>query len=285
MKKLSKEQEIILEQSKKILSGKEELSYPTSATKLVISTSSLPDGVVGNSYSATLTADGGTTPYTWTLNSGELPPGLGLGGGGLISGTPTAAGVYHFIVRVDGVGDFDTQEFSIYIDSDSNPDTLTITTTSLPSGVLYHWYGAALEATGGVWPRTWSLAGGALPPGLGLDSDGVISGTIELEVGQDYPTTYNFSVIVTDNAGASTSPRALSIYVNLATGNYVTISGTVYDSGGDPLDGVVMRGLPNTPITGANGYYEDEVPELWSGTVEPFKATYSFAPSSRTTLS
>jgi len=260
---------------------KEELSYPTSATKLVISTSSLPDGVVGNSYSATLTADGGTTPYTWTLNSGELPPGLGLGGGGLISGTPTAAGLYHFIVRVDGVGDFDTQEFSIYIDSDSNPDTLTITTTSLPSGVLYHWYGAALEATGGVWPRTWSLAGGALLPGLGLDSDGVISGTIELEVGQDYPTTYNFSVIVTDNAGASTSPRALSIYVNLATGNYVTISGTVYDSGGDPLDGVVMRGLPNTPITGANGHYEDEVPELWSGTVTPFKATYSFTPASR----
>jgi hypothetical protein len=260
---------------------KEELSYSTSATKLVISTSSLPDGVVGTPYSATLTADGGTTSYTWALNSGELPDGLSLGTEGLISGTPTAAGLYNFIVRVDDSAGFDTQKFSIYIDSDSTPDALTITTTSLPSGVLYHWYGAALEATGGVWPRTWSLADGTLPPGLGLDSDGVISGTIQLEVVQDYPTTYNFSVIVTDNAGTSTS-KALSIYINLWTGDYVTISGIVYGNGGIPLDGVVMRGLPNTPITGANGYYEDEVPELWSGTVEPFKATYSFAPSSRT---
>ncbi|MFZ2054567.1 MAG: FG-GAP-like repeat-containing protein [Candidatus Aminicenantales bacterium] len=265
---------------------REELSYTSSATKLVISTSSLPDGVVGAPYSAALMADGGTAPYTWTLNSGALPDGLSLGYGGVISGTPTAAGIYHFIIRVDdSTGDFDTQELSLFIDDDGQADPLAITTTYLPSGVLYNWYGAKLEATGGVWPRTWSLASGSLPPGLGLDSDGVISGTIEKEPYVDPPKTYSFSVVVTDGAGTSSPSKALSITVNLSTGNYLTISGMVYDENGDPLNGVVMRGLPNTPISGANGTpgsYEDELPEFWSGTVTPFLGEYAFSPASRT---
>ena len=46
--------------------------------KLQISTTSLPTGTVGSSYSATLVATGGTTPYTWSLTSGTLPTGLQL---------------------------------------------------------------------------------------------------------------------------------------------------------------------------------------------------------------
>ncbi len=264
---------------------------PAAASKLVIGTASLPDGVVGKTYSATLNAYGGTAPYGWSLNSGELPLGLILGSGGVISGTVSQTsppGFYHFILRVDDWSvprQFDTQQYSIYIDSDSTPDTLTITTASLPSGVLGFYYGATLEAIGGVWPRTWKLTSGSLPPGLMLDSGGVITGTVQKEKGQEYPTTYNFSVVVTDKNGTPTLPKNLSIEINLWTGDYVTISGTVYSSGGNPLDGVVMRGLPNTPITGANGtpgYYEDTVPYLWSGTVIPFKAGHTFSPSSRT---
>jgi hypothetical protein len=250
---------------------------PATASKLIIGTSSLPDGVVGTYYSTTLTAYGGTEPYSWTLNSGELPAGLVLGSMGTISGTPTAAGLYYFIVRVDdGGGDFDTQRYSIYVDDDGVADSLTITTTSLPSGVLDCWYGATLEAIGGVWPRTWTLSSGKLPSGLSLDSDGVISGTIRAESG-----IYTFVVKVTDRMGTSDT-QELSITVNLNTGTYVTISGTVYDeSTGYPLDGVVMRGLPNTPVTDLYGFYQDSVPENWSGTVIPFKSGHSFDPESR----
>src|SRR5215471_15863947 len=60
----------------------------------------LPDGTVGTPYSATLTATGGTAPYTWTLLSGSLPPGLSLSGAGVISGTPTTAGTYTFTLKV-----------------------------------------------------------------------------------------------------------------------------------------------------------------------------------------
>lgn len=59
-------------------------------TPLTITTSSLPSGQVSASYSATLAATGGTTPYTWSLVSGTLPAGLSLNSSsGMISGTPT----------------------------------------------------------------------------------------------------------------------------------------------------------------------------------------------------
>jgi len=272
---------------------------PAAASKVIIGTASLPDGIAGQAYDTTLKAYGGGNPnlappmppsYSWSLNAGELPPGLSLGIGGLISGSISnqadTTKPYSFIVRVDDTvsGQFDTQEFNIYVQPAGGPAPLSIITTSLPSGVLGYWYGATLEAKGGVWPRTWSLAGGSLPPGLNLDPPGVISGTIQKEPLADYPKTYNFSVIVTDKTPTSTSPQSLSITVNLATGSYFTISGIVYDGNGQPLNGVVMRGSPNTPITGANGtpgFYTDKVPEFWSGTVTPFKAGNSFNPESK----
>ena len=45
---------------------------------LVITTTSLPNGVVNMAYSATLAASGGTMPYTWSIASGSLPSGLTL---------------------------------------------------------------------------------------------------------------------------------------------------------------------------------------------------------------
>ena len=40
------------------------------------------------------------TPFTWTIDSGTLPPGLSLSSGGAITGTPTAAGTYNFTMKV-----------------------------------------------------------------------------------------------------------------------------------------------------------------------------------------
>ncbi len=52
--------------------------------------STLPNGTIGVAYNATITASGGTSPYTFAVASGALPPGLALSSGGVISGTPTA---------------------------------------------------------------------------------------------------------------------------------------------------------------------------------------------------
>jgi hypothetical protein len=60
---------------------------------VVIGGGALPAGTVGSAYSSTVQATGGTPPYVYTINSGALPAGLTLLSSGIISGTPTTAGV------------------------------------------------------------------------------------------------------------------------------------------------------------------------------------------------
>jgi hypothetical protein len=71
-----------------------------------ITTTSLPDGVVGSSYSAILEATGGVGNFQWSLSAGQLPPGLSLAAGGAITGVPTTAGSFSFTVKVvSGLGE------------------------------------------------------------------------------------------------------------------------------------------------------------------------------------
>ena len=82
-----------------------------------ITTSSLPDGKVGEAYSQTLTADG-TTPIRWSVENGNgvLPAGLSLNADtGEISGTPTADGTAKFTVKATNSAGSDTKELSITI--------------------------------------------------------------------------------------------------------------------------------------------------------------------------
>ena len=85
---------------------------------LTITTQQLSSGTVGEFYCCgNLFADGGVPPYSWTLVSGELPPGLTLSESpGRITGTPTTAGTFTFTVRVtDDRGEFTDATFSITI--------------------------------------------------------------------------------------------------------------------------------------------------------------------------
>ena len=153
---------------------------------LTITSSSVPNGTVGVSYAASLTATGGFfSPYSWYLAAGTLPAGLSLSAGGQISGTPTTAGTSPFTIGVtdSGKGNLAASaeaRFSITIQAPQTTTPLTITSASpLPSGIANASYSYSLAATGGTAPYNWSVVSGVLPSGVSVSSTGRLTGRMK----------------------------------------------------------------------------------------------------------
>ena len=89
---------------------------------IVILTETLPNGTQNCPYNETLQAEDGCLPYTWSIASGSLPPGLVLEPStGAISGDPEDTGFFEFTIRVTGGdGGHDDQEVSIQVDEYTN---------------------------------------------------------------------------------------------------------------------------------------------------------------------
>ncbi|MBF0545979.1 MAG: Ig-like domain-containing protein [Candidatus Riflebacteria bacterium] len=134
----------------------------------------LPIGIPGQSYSATLSAMGGTPPYSFQISSGSLPLGTSLASStGIITGIPTSGGNYFFTAKVvDSFGHSATQDFSITIAA------FSITTDFTSPVYVNDVWSAKLVSQGGTAPLKWSVASGSLPTGLSLVSPDSISGTV-----------------------------------------------------------------------------------------------------------
>jgi len=148
--------------------------------------STLSPGMVGGAYAQNFFLSGGAAPYTWSLASGQLPPGLALrtfsdprDANDELAGTPVTAGTYTFTMRLtDYNGQQATQQFTLTIDP-----PLQITGT-MPAGTVGKPYSHDLIATGGAPPYSWFVVNNIneLPPGLTLDStapdfNNVLAGT------------------------------------------------------------------------------------------------------------
>jgi hypothetical protein len=91
----------------------------------VLTPSPLYSGQVGVYYSNQLFATSCSGNFNWTLNSGSLPPGLQLFGGGPINGTPTTNGTFNFTVHVtDGSSASTNQSYSLTINPPPAPPVL-----------------------------------------------------------------------------------------------------------------------------------------------------------------
>ena len=143
-------------------------------------------GTVGQADSKLFYLVGGAAPYTWSLASGQFPPGMRLqtfsdprDANDELAGTPTTAGTYTFTMRLaDFNGQQATQKFTFII-----VPPLQIAPT-LAAGTVGVRYSQDFIAQGGTPPYSWSVVNSIneLPPGLTLattapDYNNVLTGT------------------------------------------------------------------------------------------------------------
>lgn len=187
-----------------------------SARLTIVSAAQLPNATLRRPYRATLSVSGGSPPYTWSLAPGAQPPlGIIIERDGTISGQPEAAGVFSFTVQVsDSQGATASKNFTLTVSP-----ALSITTSSpLPAAVVGAPYVQTLAASGGQQPLTWSVAGGNLPAGIELSSNGVLSG-VPLAAG-----TFSFTVRVIDNTRA-TATASFALVVRMPDLPTITVTG------------------------------------------------------------
>ncbi|UXN75916.1 autotransporter domain-containing protein (plasmid) [Devosia sp. A8/3-2] len=200
----------------------------------------VPGATFGQPYAHTLSATGGTAPYTFTLLHGALPAGLSLGPDGLISGTPREEGMLHFVVFAqDSTGGTPINGSRTYSMSVA-PPTITLTPASLPNAQVGAAYSMLITASGGTAPYTYSATG--LPPGLTLAADGRLSGTSHA-VG-----IANFAVTAKD-ANDATGSAAYSLTVIDAVAPTV-LSTAVAGSPGPDATSVTFEVVFSEPVTG-----------------------------------
>lgn len=188
---------------------------------VAITTTSLPNGSVGSAYSQTLAVSGGQTPYTWSVNSGALPPGLSLNTGtGAITGTPTTAGgPYGFTIGVvDVLGGSAAKSYSITI-------AAATTTTSVSSSDASAVFGQSLTFTatvssvagtpdGSVTFRDGGTCGGG---GTVLATQTLSSGKASIGIDTLAVATHSILACYSGSAGFASSSGAVSEVVAKAS--------------------------------------------------------------------
>ena len=201
--------------------------FAPSSHSVTITTDTLPDGKVGETYSQTLTANG-TAPITWSIDGG-LPAGLSLNADtGEISGTPTADGTAKFTVKATNSAGSDTKELSITI-AKAAPAEYTVTVTSGGNGTASASPAKAVagaEITLTAMPnegyrfKEWEVISG----GVTIVDDKFTMPNNNVEVKaifeEDTPTEHTVTVTSGGNGTASASPS------KAVAGAEITLSAT-----------------------------------------------------------
>lgn len=200
-----------------------------------ITSTSLADAEVGQTYSQTLTTSGGSGTKTWTVSDSTWPAGLSLGSGtGIVTGIPTASGSFDLTFTVTDASGSSTKKLTLKVDAE-------LSVSGNPAQQFVVGTAATYTPTinGGESPYTVTLKSGTIPDGLSLDATtGVISGTATSATGSVSSVVLTF----TDSFGATQN-----LTVDLAVSNGISISG-------DPDPTTIGDSYSFTPtVTGGSG--------------------------------
>jgi len=192
----------------RVTSGNQSVTQPIRLTinappLSIASSSPLPPGISSTPYNFSFQASGGTGSFVWMVQSGSVPPGLGLGPNGVLSGIPTVPGIYNFVVQVFSGAQATTKSFSVVVDL---PSLTIVSTSPLTAATIGVPYSIMFQASGGTGSYLWTTPQGSLPPGFFLSSAGQLSGTPFLA------GTFVFTVQVT--SGPASASRQFSITVS-----------------------------------------------------------------------
>ena len=192
---------------------------------LSITSSSLPSGKTGVSYTGALQASGGTASYHWSIAAGNLPSGVSLNAAtGTLTGTPTVKGDFPIAVIVKDSGSpAQTAGTKLIVSVAASIVPLQITSFKLSGATEGASYSSSMAASGGTPAYTWSISAGALPAGLSMAATtGVVSGT---------PTatgTFNLTLAVSDSGSPAQIQSAKSTIVVAAGAQADAGAGTTW---------------------------------------------------------
>jgi hypothetical protein len=191
--------------------GSETVTY--SISPLMITTTSLPNGIVGTYYSAPLEATGGVKPYSWSI-IGSLPGGLNLNSStGVISGTPITASTSNFTAQV--------KDLNLSTASKALSITIIENKPALPDLVV-----SSLSASSNAKPgSTINISDTTANNGTGSAASSITRFYLSTDSAIGGDTQLGSRTVPPLSAGSSSSGRTVvTIPVGTAKGNYYIIA-------------------------------------------------------------
>ena len=138
----------------------------------VIASSTTASAITGSAFTYSILATNSPTSF----GASGLPAGITVNtGNGIISGTPSVSGTFVVTITATNAGGTGSQGLSLTITAATIAPSIT---SAAPVGGTVGTAYTHTFTAGGTTPVNWSIATGALPPGVTLNAaSGILSGT------------------------------------------------------------------------------------------------------------